>query len=167
MNLTAVQATVDDLPQVVAILNDGLRYKSQHGDTAWGSEAWTIEELLPQRVNGEIYLVYKQGETEAIATFTLTWSDENAWGEESHNQKAGYLHKFAMDTNHRGKGYGQHIIQLAGAQVSQKDRNVLRLDCPKENQRLCHYYETVGFQLVGVNTKLKLDAALYEMQIKR
>lgn len=163
-NLNIRKVKTFDAPVVAAILTDAVRRKLYHGDTAWGSGEFTIEEMQRLIEKSPTYLAYQNGD--AVGTVALQWEDTRVWGDQP--PVAGYIHRLAIKEGCEGQGMGEKIISWAGNEVSLQGRRLLRLDCDEKNEKLCAYYERLGFKKVGIKD-LSEDgyiAALYELATK-
>lgn len=162
--LTITKATAADIPFIAAILTDAVRYKLDHHDTAWGSKAFSDEEVRGMVMAGLTYIMHLDGEP--VGTVRLQWEDKLYWGEQPPD--AGYIHLLAVKAGMHGRELGGHIIEWAIAEVGKNNRRFLRLDCRPDNKKLREYYEKHGFRL---KRKQRIDndesdvhytAALYE-----
>jgi len=141
MNLTINEATAGDIPFIVGILTEAIQYKLNHDDTAWGSRAFSDEEVSGMVASGLTYIVYLEGKP--VGTVRLQWKDKLFWGEQAPD--AGYIHLLAVAPDMHGQGVGAKVIDWAVEQVAQNNRKFLRLDCRADNKELCDYYEKQGF----------------------
>ncbi len=83
------------------------------------------------------------------------------WGIQ--NESAKYIHSLVVNAEFNGKGLGAKIIQKIETQAKQDDCQFLRLDADSKNQKLCHYYEKLGFKKVGTK---KLTLSIYNLYQK-
>lgn len=154
----------DDAELVSQILTDATRYKNQLGDTMWGDEGWSVDEVLESMSESTMYII-KQGD-EVVATASLQWEDERNWGEQP--PVAGYMHRLAVRNDFHGQGLGETITDWISAQVAKEGRQYLRLDCEESNTELCAYYEKLGFVKVGTRPVPEYGdyaAALYQRPV--
>jgi ribosomal protein S18 acetylase RimI-like enzyme len=70
-----------------------------------------------------------------VGTFVLRWSDELVWGPDDGH--AGYLHCLATHPDVAGRGIEAQLIAAAASLTHEPRRSWLRLDCDRDNQRLC------------------------------
>ena len=82
----------------------------------------------------------------AVGTLTLGWDDHRFWGE---GNDAGYVHRLALVSSHRGGGLGHELLDWAESQVVAAGRRYLRLGCLAENGPLRAYYGAAGFEHRG------------------
>lgn len=166
MDLTINQATASDIPFIMDTLTEAIQYKLEHDDTAWGSRAFSHEEISGMVASGLTYIVYLKGKP--AGTFRLQWEDKRFWGGRAPD--AGYIHLLAVTPDMHGLGIGEQIIDWALGQVAQDNRQFLRLDCRPDNKGLCDYYEKLGFIRKAMRqTKNDVGtpyiAALYERKV--
>lgn len=165
--LSVSEAHEQDIPEIAGILTDATMYKVKKGDKIWGGEGWTDEEVKDYMAESEMFLV-KQGQ-EIVGTVSLQWEDERTWGAQP--PIAGYMHRLAIKEGHHGQGLGEQVIDWVATKVAEQGKELLRLDCPEDNQDLCKYYEKLGFTKTGSRQIPKYDdhneatVALYERPV--
>jgi protein-tyrosine phosphatase len=133
-------ATLDDLVVILDLLAQGARHARSQGIDQWPERF--PEELIVAGIScGEVFLAVMDGV--ALGTLSLIWSDPVFWGQD--DGQAGYVHRLAVDAEHRGTGLGRRLLDWAQVQVGRAERSLLRLDCIAQNTRLRTWYETIGF----------------------
>jgi ribosomal protein S18 acetylase RimI-like enzyme len=111
----------------------------------------------------EFYLV-KRNET-IIGCFRLQWNDEVFWGERK--EPAGYIHSFTIDRKLAGQNFGKEVIKLIENICKQNNKEYLRLDCGRNLESLCHYYENIGFLPISETIVRGEKLILYEKRIRQ
>lgn len=162
MHFEAIPASEEDLPVIVSILNEAQRFKIEHGDLDWGTDAFTEESIVKYSNNNRCLFIVKD-DNQPVGTFSLQWEDSVIWGEST---PAGYLHRLAVGQGHHSKGLGSRILALVEEEVSRRGYDRTRFDCAADNIKLCAYYEQQGYSKVG-NRSIKsgtinYSAALFE-----
>jgi ribosomal protein S18 acetylase RimI-like enzyme len=164
MSLEFHKATPEDLPGLQRILEEARAYKLKRNDKTWGTRPFdekTVKEMVD---SGNTYVGYINGDL--AASLALIWSDEQIWGSDLGNDNnAGYLHTLATSEAFRGQRVGEEAIQWATEQVKANGKKFLRLDCSPDNHDLCEYYESQGFDRVGLSDTTDYPAALYEKTV--
>lgn len=69
------------------------------------------------------------------------------WGEQE--GKAKYVHSLVVKEAYNGMGLGSKILQEIANNAKNENCKYLRLDADSKNQKLCKYYENLGFEKVG------------------
>jgi ribosomal protein S18 acetylase RimI-like enzyme len=137
-----------DVPALTEIRNDAHAMKVAHGDYAWGKEgdgfsaAWVRNNVTGKQV----YIAERDGIP--VGTFVLDLDDEKHWGPQE--PIAGYVHGLCVRKGFNGCGLGGLMLDWCAATVRRLDRRLVRLDCAVHNLKLCAYYETLGFNRVGL-----------------
>jgi ribosomal protein S18 acetylase RimI-like enzyme len=162
MNLVIVRSNEDDAQLIASILNEAIQYKLHHQDKAWGSEAFTEQEIRKQQATSSTYIVYLNAEP--VATFAMRWQDKRIWGDKEKGY-AGYIHRLAIKDGFHGQHIGQEIMGWAREQTRLKGCKYMRLDCSPTNKKLCAYYEKLGFTQVGTHEFPSYTAGLYESRL--
>jgi ribosomal protein S18 acetylase RimI-like enzyme len=165
MNLKIRKSELNDTLKLADLLTDAVKYKLDHKDSSWGSEAFSEREVRGLIKTGETYSVFSGDDL--VATFGLHWEDERIWGQQPPN--AGYIHRLAVRQDLHGQGLGKTIIDWVLAEVARHNRQYLRMDCDSANKKLCEYYEGLGFKEAGkklIEPYKDYYATLYELELK-
>ncbi|MFW5804295.1 MAG: GNAT family N-acetyltransferase [bacterium] len=125
----------------ILLKNRNINYWKNWIDPSEESIKWIIQGLKDQ----QFYHVYEN--ENLIGMFRLLFEDKSFWG--IRNDKAGYIHSFAIDQKYCGKKKGYQVLSKIEELLSKSNYNFLRLDCGKSNLPLCKYYENYGFNIVG------------------
>jgi ribosomal protein S18 acetylase RimI-like enzyme len=142
-----VPASVDDLTEVKALLQQASYFKQSRGDDVWGSKPYTDEEVQAMIERGNMYLYRVDGVV--AASIILAPDDVRMWGEtDGADGSALYVHRFCVGDAFRGQGLGDEVLALSEQKALAEGKTSLRLDCPYENEGLCSYYEQHGFKLL-------------------
>jgi ribosomal protein S18 acetylase RimI-like enzyme len=149
MKINIRPATISDVDDLVAIMNDALHLKLSRGDNAWGTEPYTRQDIEPYIPRGFDYIATIDG-TPAGRIVIRTDADPS-WGKRGNDDQAGYLHSLATKAEYRGQGLGITMISWATAHLKNQGKTKVRLDCPANNIELCNYYEQLGFKKAGMN----------------
>lgn len=143
--LLFARAQPEDLPIVLSILNEGTARKLALGDNSWSPEGWSPQRLAGFMAESRTYLVHQGGIL--AATYAVQWEDNVVWGEQPGN--ASYLHRMVTRQDFRGQGLGPKMVSHATWEAAAAGYELLRLDCPADNEGLCAYYRDLGFSVVG------------------
>jgi protein-tyrosine phosphatase len=144
------RAAPDDADRLAAIHDDTMRWAFAHGFRS--REPLTLDTLREDaRERIAIHEVYgatlgRDG-TPPIATFTLTWDDDDLWSDVP--GAAAYLYAFAVMRAFAGQGVGSALLRWAADRVAATGTPLLRLDTDAGNPRLRTYYVRAGFTFRG------------------
>jgi GNAT superfamily N-acetyltransferase len=144
LDLEFVPASLDDLPEIAAILEDAQRWLQSRGISQW-TRPFDREWIAPKIAAGEFIIA--QLNQVPVAVARLLWSDPLFWGERD-DGAALYIHSLAVRRAYAGQGIGQLFLEWAAEQAQCSGRRLLRLDCDAGNHSLCAYYERAGFTSV-------------------
>lgn len=157
--LVVRSARPGDLPAVLELLAAAGRWAAGRGEFNPWPDPFPEAIVRPNLERGELYVAERPA-VGPIATITLQWSDPKFWGVQP--PVAGYVHRFAIDRRWAGQGLGDRLLDWAAAQSVARGRDLLRLDCSAENQRLHTYYRSRGFHRVGTVELEGRSFALWE-----
>jgi 8-oxo-dGTP diphosphatase len=115
-----------------------------------GLKQWAPGELQRRFVqarvgSGQVFVMRRRGR--ALATVTITWSDEPVWGEFSGD--AGYVHMLVVSSTLRGSGVGGWLLNWAEGHIAGQGHKRARLDCVQGNPALRNWYRERGYRQVG------------------
>ncbi len=141
VNIGIAPAIDEDIEDIRAILEHGIRSKMYRGDLAWGEAATDEKQLKAIVAGGNMYVAHT--EEDIVAVFMLFWDDPGRWGQQP--PVAGYLHRFVVAPGLRGQNVGSQIIDLICKEVAKNGRQFLRLTAPADNEKLKAYHLKNGF----------------------
>jgi ribosomal protein S18 acetylase RimI-like enzyme len=151
MQIGIAPAIDEDIEDIQAILEHGIRSKMYRGDLAWGENATDENQLMNIIAGGNMYVAYT--EEAIIAVFMLFWDDPGRWGQQASD--AGYLHRFVVAPGLRGQNVGSQIIDLICQEVAKHGRQYLRLTAPADNEKLKAYHQkTASFAPMKKHTRV-------------
>jgi GNAT superfamily N-acetyltransferase len=145
-----------------AIVQEAASWLAASGRAMWGPEDCTPEALRPAIEAGELYLARVGGEP--VGTMILQWEDPLYWPDVPAGESA-FVHRLAVKRSMAGKGIAHALLEWAKRTARQAGRKYLRLDCDPERQRLCAFYESVGFARHSVRPIEGYVVARYQMAL--
>lgn len=84
-----------------------------------------------------------------ICVWAITFSDEQIW-ENSHSDKAIYIHRIATNPDYRGHNFVQLIVEWARKYALENNIEFIRLDTLGNNTKLIEHYCNAGFDFLGM-----------------
>jgi GNAT superfamily N-acetyltransferase len=118
--------------------------------------------IQPGFDNNEFYFA-ENAENEIIACFRLQDEDIMFWGER--DEKAGYVHSFAVSRKLAGRRTGYKVLSAIESYCRENGKEYLRLDCGTHLGTLRAYYEGFGFSSVADVHLMNSNLTLYEKRI--
>ncbi len=144
MSLVISPSLLDDMPVIRQIYNEARIFQQEQFNHSWPefSRAFITREIQEQRH-------YKIVANQTIAAlFSVVYAEPEIWLD-AEGVEALYLHRMAVRSAYRGKGYARHIINWAIAKGREQNRSFLRLDTWADNESLVRYYCHLGFRYCG------------------
>lgn len=147
--LTIRPLTEDDRPLLHEVRSNlevwlAERGYEDHSDPYWSKKAHAaIDRFHDER---RFIGLVDQGETVAVGA--LAGPDMNFWTSDDELHSAWYIARVMVV--HHGRDYGAQLIEIVAMMAAATGRQLLRLDCMRENTRLHDYYLHRGFRLVRI-----------------
>lgn len=155
-------ATEDDISSVVGLRVHAEKWLAEAGIEQWTVRATGEKNIRAHMERGAIFVV-ESSSSDVVGTMALDGGDPAFWTPEELLEPAAYLYKFIIDSNHRGSGLGDAMLNWACEHAAANGATVLRLDCWKTNLNLHKYYLQRGFRLLGIrNAPGRMSGALFE-----
>jgi hypothetical protein len=161
------RAGTAELPEVMALLNERIRWLRQRGSDQWNTgrdfEACIVD-AIGQR---NTWLLRDDGTP--VATLTLTSEgDPDFWTPEELREPALYLGKMASTVHRSGEGLGSLMLSWAQDRAARTGFDTLRWDVWRTNKQLQDYYRSLGGQyLRTVPATHRWSGALFQIPAKR
>jgi len=138
-----------DLDQIFQLYDAATAYQKEVGIRAWkGFERKLVENEISEKRQYKIVIDH-----EIACVFLITDNDPLIWQEKDQDPSV-YIHRIATNPKFRGKHFVKEIVKWAKQYASDHQRNFIRLDTGSGNQKLNHYYQSCGFNYLGI-VKLK------------
>jgi ribosomal protein S18 acetylase RimI-like enzyme len=143
--MTFTPTTIEDLGTIEELYGLAIRYQQSKSSHHWrGMNKPLIEQEIREQLHWKIL------EDEKIACFfSIAFTDRMVWDERDADP-AIYLHRIVTNPAFRGKGYVKHIVAWAEAFGRAAQKQWVRLDTGRENERLNAYYRECGFVFCGI-----------------
>jgi ribosomal protein S18 acetylase RimI-like enzyme len=105
------RATAADFDAVYALMLEAAMWLQSRSIPRWTFFfSQRSKDFIRNRIlTAETYLVLDPAE-QPIATFTMYWKDEEAWGVRGLDGEAGYIHGLAVSRRAAGKGLGRALL---------------------------------------------------------
>ncbi|WP_277437862.1 GNAT family N-acetyltransferase [Streptomyces sp. SPB162] len=144
--VTFRQATVDDIPALVALYDGAARWMQRNGIDQWKPGQKSADHFLLRMKEGEVWLAHAGGAA-PVGGWEVWWDDEPAWGPQP--PVAGYIHRLMTDRTTAPPNLGRAMLTRAEHRIAATGRTLSRLDCVSTNPRLRAYYESAGYTVTG------------------
>lgn len=163
MKYELMQAKMSDLYEAYSIIVERVKWMNENGIHQWNVtgylERYSIKYFKECIENGTLYIMKRNGKTEAIAVLL---EKDLRWGE-SKEDTAYYIHNFASRL--KNKGLGKIMIGEIEKLAARKNKKYVRLDCPVNNSKLNEYYRKAGYEMRGQCDEIVYKGNLREKKI--
>jgi GNAT superfamily N-acetyltransferase len=161
------RASVTDLPEVMALLDERTRWLRERGSKQWNTGRNFETGIIDAIGRRNTWLLRDDGAS--IATLTLTSDgDPDFWTPDELREPALYLGKMASAVRRSGEGLGSLMLSWAQDWTARSGFDSLRWDVWRTNERLQDYYRSVGGRYVRtVHVAGRWSGALFEIPARR
>lgn len=150
-DLVIRKATQKDLPAIVAMLaDDVLGQQREHFSEPVLESYQTAFADIQRDTNNHLMVLEFKGEI--IGAFQLLFIPSLSFKGRMRAQ----IESVRIKSNYRGKGYGKLMFNWAIAQAKEKGCHVVQLITNIQRADAKRFYESLGFQAIGVGMKLHL-----------
>lgn len=144
------QATIADLPVILAMRQEASEWLAKRGINQWAS-AWPNPEAQSERIlssirAGETWMVQTDDGATAATVALDSFSDPKLWTPSEQAEPAMYLHRLIVRRKYAG--LGDDVIDWACRRAGQLGNHWVRIDVWTDNIGLHRYYEDRGFKHV-------------------
>ncbi|WP_026898238.1 GNAT family N-acetyltransferase [Daejeonella oryzae] len=147
-------STINDLNSIFNLYDAAVVFQKQVLSKQWqGFDQHLIEKEI--RENRQFKIVDK-GEIACI--FAITFNDPLIWKEKDSDPSI-YIHRIVTNPKFRGGSYVKEIVKWAPGYAKSLDKKFIRMDTWGDNEKLKKYYESCGFQYMGL-TKMESTEGL-------
>lgn len=160
MNVSEFRVSFNQDDEAISIMREAAQWLIETGKPLWAIENLTKDKLVKGQ---EDFLVGWIG-NESAASMILQWHDSFFWPNAKENE-SGFIHKLSVRRKFAGSGISEKMIKFAIDECKKRKISYLRLDCAGDREKLCSYYERIGFKQVAHKMIGKYDVALYELAI--
>lgn len=161
--LTIRRGTLDDLPAVLALLDEAVAWLVERGQTGqWGTEPWSERADASGRIRamvaeGELWLAEKEGQP--VGALIV---GERPRHVPAVDRPELYINLLVSARRHAGEGIGARLIATA---IDRAGVNLLRVDCWAGSPKLVGWYESQGFNRSGTFELRGWRGQVFEMEL--
>ena len=146
--MTIERATIADLPDVLALLNDAAAWLRSRGLDQW-PHGFSAARIGPMIARGEVWLAREGGR--AVGTVTISGeADPDFWTSAESRELAVYVSKLAVSRADVGVGLGALLLRWAVDYAARLGCDWARLDAWRTNAQLHVYYRRQGWEQVRI-----------------
>ena len=140
-------ASVEDVNTIFALYVKRIEWMDAQGISQWNVTAYLdsypIGYYEDKLTHGNLYVLKLD---DKIAGAVVILENDPRW-KDQRDSSAYYVHNLVTDPVY--KGIGRIILHEAEKLAVQNKKHYLRLDCASDNAILNHYYESLGYALIG------------------
>ncbi len=163
VNFSIEKATSENIESILQIIKTRCEWFLEKKIDQWNPASYLKKYdenyFLEQLTNGNELYVAKINER-VVGVMLIKFSDTTYWKDDG---KAIYIHHLASEFS---GGVGSMLLKYAIDLAKKYNKDYVRLDCKKNNERLNTYYKENGFALKGNGEVGSYSYHLWEMKVK-
>lgn len=157
-NITFQLAHLEQFNEIYELYNNRTKWFELNNIKQWPQYAERHKNEIQTAIENDNYYIFKKG-NEIIAGFEIS----NGPGYFNDDGQALYLHKVVVKVGY--KNIGKHIFMVSKHIAQSNNKQYLRLDCVKNNEKLNEIYEKHGFKFVGCGKTTHYEYCLRECNV--
>jgi len=156
-NIYLRQATIDDLPRIIKIIDSAKKTLRDRGVNQW-QNGYPNDEILEQDIQEDIsYVLILNGRVVGVAALQQGY-DQNyqemtsgSWSSDS-DVTYSVIHRIAIEADHQGEHLSSALIQQLLTMSYHLGYRDVRIDTHPDNLVMQHIIESSGFEEKGTIT---------------
>lgn len=160
MSYTIELASINDINKILDLYSERMKWFKENDIRQWSKylEHHPKSEF-EETINSKNYYIIKQN-NEIVAGFELS-TDSKYWNDNI--TSAYYIYKVVTKVGY--KNIGKILFEKCKEMAKLNNKEYLRLDCLKSNEKLNNIYESHNFKLVGFGHNEYYNYSLRELKI--
>ena len=142
---------LEDINEVMEVIEDGRQLLKEEGNGQWQFGYPAKSDLMADIKNNNLYCVID--DNKIVGVCAITGYEESYMHFYEGKWKSDYdylvLHRIAVKSSYRGKGYGKALFDVFEQVAREKGIHSLRIDTHKNNSLLLHIMKSKGFEYCG------------------
>lgn len=145
---------IKDLSRVMDLINQAKEYFKANDIDPWQKGYPDISTILDDIISGNSYVLSKHSYVYGTMHFLIGIDPSYIRIYNGHwltdTRQYGIIHRFAIDNNHKGNGYGKKLLDYAVNICKQSGTPSIRLDIERNNKPMKEFVLKNGFQYCGI-----------------
>lgn len=132
------------------ITNEIKKDMKEENNPQWHA-TYPLEEDFQKDIDNEsLYVLEENNELKAFAAIMEDLEDDYEQVENRTKAPSIIIHRLAVNTKDRQKGYAQELFSFAEQLAQQKNINCIKADTEIHNQKMNRLFQKLGYQKKGV-----------------
>ncbi|SDZ87639.1 GNAT family N-acetyltransferase [Psychroflexus halocasei] len=131
----------------------------------WKNPPQEKVEWVKDGIKNQEYFFVLNEKNNKIGMLRILDEDLLYWGKQ--DKKSKYVHSLIVKDEFAGNNLAEKILDEVEILAHKNACKYLRLDCDSKNQKLCAFYENLGFQKVGAKELPLSIYNLYEREVTK
>ena len=163
-----IKAQIKDIDLIMNFINDGKEFLKSQGIDQWQGE-YPNRQSIVDDIEKEIGYLISSGNV-AVGYCCVDFSGESAYddliGEWLDSEPYAVLHRLAVSSEHRSKGFADVAFSLAEKLTTEKGVFSIKIDTHEENKTMRHLLEKNGYTYCGKVTYPQGDRIAFQKLLK-
>lgn len=144
-NIQIINSETSDIPFVLLLFDSAIAYQQANGYNLW--PRFSRELIEVEVAEKRHWKIVEDGSI--LCVFSVMYNDPVIWGIERDREPSVYLHRIAVNPQHKGKGMMRLIKAWALDHAKQIGKTFVRMDTWGDNENIRGYYISCGYHYIG------------------
>ena len=157
------KGTADDVPHVIDLIRQRIEWMDDMGIDQWNNthylEHYPSRYYMDAAEKGQLYVL--DGKDNNITASAVLLTADNRWM--LTNANAFYVHNLVSAIGEGGSG--KVLLQFIEDHACSQHKQLVRLDCAIDNEKLNQWYERQGYRYVGTMVEDEYRGCLREKEL--
>ena len=140
-------STINDIDEIFKFYDLAIEFQKTKFNKQWqGFDRDLVTKEISENRQWKVII-----NDEIACIFAITFEDKSIW-KEKNSDKAVYFHRIVTHPKFRGHHFVERIIEWGILFAIEKKLDFLRMDTWGDNESLIAYYQSCGFEFLGLTT---------------
>ena len=162
------EATIGDVERVLKIMEEARRFQRSLGFRQWEDGYPSETDIRRDILTGDAFVFTANGKVAGYAYLPVGDAAYDALsGTWMHFGDFGVIHRLAVASEVRGKGFSAPLFKLMENTFTQRGINLIRVDTGEENKIMQNILSRAGYECRGLRHFPCGDRLAYEKQLQK
>lgn len=154
-------AELADIKQIMNIISATIIEMHTYNNTQWDETYPQEKDFISDIQEGNLYVSERDGQLVAFVCVNRVEPDEYEGLNWASRNKVMVIHRMAVDSDHRRKGFGEELMKFAEDLAQQNNISYLKTDTNSRNEKMNALFIRCGYTLIGEMSFLGKETPFY------